>query len=100
MKYALDNPRDLSTVHVTATLQPLHGPVISALITRLFSMNTETEITEMMFVRRLFIYYALGQDNENVRIPSSETEKVTRLFFIFHYSLFSFFLETEHSKMH
>ena len=61
MKYALDKPRDLSTVHVTATLRPLHAPVISALITRLFSMNTETEITEMMFVRRLFIYYALAR---------------------------------------
>ena len=58
MKYALDNPRDLSTVHVTATLRPLHAPVISALITRLFSVNTETE---MMFVRRLFIYYALAR---------------------------------------
>ena len=61
VKYALDNPRDLSTVHVTATLRPLHAPVISALITRLFSVNTETEITEMMFVRRLFIYYALAR---------------------------------------
>ena len=61
MKYALDKPRDLSTVHVTATLRPLHAPVISALITRLFSMNTETEITEMMFVRRMFIYYALAR---------------------------------------
>ena len=66
MKYALDNPRDLSTVH---------APVISALITRLFSMNTETEITEMMFVRRLFIYYALARWYQSYHILSIQKSR-------------------------